>query len=412
MQLMRTLGLAAAGAVMAWLVVSKSLVAFLAVNAPQAALWLSPSDPQALLNLAEARLDPATGAPEPGAASHVKAWAEAALAADPVDPRALRILALVAHADGQTERARELMQAASRRSLQDSQAAHWLLKDAFERKDYPAALGYADLLLRTRSQALHHVMPALGRMAETPEAVGPLEQLLAGNPPWRSAFFRALPQVVTDARTPLRLLLSLRQTPNAPTLADIVDYLRLLMARGYAELAYYAWLQFLPAEQLAVVAAPFNGSFELTPSGLPFDWSLGGGKGASVSIGERPDRSGERALQIVLGPGRVELAGVEQTLMLAPGAYRLQASYSGDLAGPRGLIWRVACTEGGGAPLGQTAMIMGAHPSWKAIGTAFTVPEKGCRVQQLRLLLDARMPSEQLVSGTIWLDDIRITRTE
>ena len=69
---MRTFGLTAAGAALAWLVVSNSLVAFLAVNAPQAAVWLSPADSEALLSLAEAHLDTAAGA----ANDEVRAWAE------------------------------------------------------------------------------------------------------------------------------------------------------------------------------------------------------------------------------------------------------------------------------------------------------------------------------------------------
>jgi hypothetical protein len=403
----RATGLAAAGAILAWLVVSKSLVAFLAANAPQAALWLSPADPPALLTLAETGLDPAAGTSHEG----VRAWAEAALAGDPVEPRALRILGQVAHAAGDAARARALMEAAARRSVQDSWAAHWLLKDAYDRKDYAAALRYADVLLRTRSQALQHVLPVLGRMAETPQAVDGLEKLLAANPPWRRAFFSALPRAVTDARTPLRLLLAVRQTPDAPTLADIRDYVRLLMEHKLHDLAYYAWLQFLPAAQLAGAGTPFNGSFETVPSGLPFDWSVGGGKGATAELAERPDRPGARALLITLGPGRVEFSGAEQTLMLAPGAYRLQAGYRGELTGPRGLVWRIACTEGG-APLGQSPMILGAASSWKEVEVAFTVPDKGCRVQHLRLSLDARMPSEQLVSGSVWIDEVRIARTE
>jgi tetratricopeptide (TPR) repeat protein len=411
-QLLRAIGLAAAGAVLAWLVVSKSLVAFLAANAPQAALWLSPADPQALLNLAEGRLDPASEASPVAASALVREAAEAALAGDPIDARALRLLGQSAHAAGDAERARTFMEAAARRSVQDSWAAHWLLKDAYDRKEYAAALQYADTLLRTRTQALTHVLPVLARMAETPEAVAALEKVLAANPPWRRRFFSALPGAVTDARTPLRLLLAVRLTPDAPTLADIRGYVRLLMQHKHYDLAYYAWLQFLPVSQLAGAGLLFNGSFETVPSGLPFDWTMGGGKGATAEIAERPDRPGERALLVALGPGRVEFSGAEQTLMLPPGAYRLQASHRGELVGPRGLVWRIACVDAGGPPLGQSPMILSATPAWKVVEMAFTVPDKGCRVQQLGLSLDARMPSEQLVSGTVWFDDVRISRPE
>ena len=158
---MRAIGLAAAGVVLAWLVVSKSLVAFLAANAPQAALWLSPADPQALLNLAEAHLDPAAGATP----AEVRAWAEAALAGDPVDARALRILGQLAHAAGDGARAKAFMEAAAGRSVQDSWAAHWLLKDAYERKDYASALRYADV----PAQDAH---PGVGACAAGPRPDG------------------------------------------------------------------------------------------------------------------------------------------------------------------------------------------------------------------------------------------------
>jgi tetratricopeptide (TPR) repeat protein len=405
---LRAIGFAAAGVVLAWLVISKSLVAFLAVQAPQAALWLSPDDPQALLNLAETRLEPAT----PEGLADARAWAERALAGDPIDPRALRVLGQIAAAAGDQDRARVYMEAAARRWVHESAAVHWLVLSDYQRKDYAGALHFADILLRTQSRALGYLLPVLGRMAEDPEAVGHLEKLLASNPPWRQGFLRALPRAVTDARTPLRLLLAVRDGADAPTLADVRDYVSMLMQHRFYELAYYTWLQFLPHEQVASAGALFNGSFELTPSGLPFDWAMHGGNGAVIDIAQRPDRVGQRALYVALGPGRVELDGAWQTLLLAPGTYRLNAKYQGRIDGPRGLVWRVACA-GSGSRLGQSAMMIGAAPVWKEVTLSFTVPpEKECRAQELRLALDARMPSEQLVSGTAWIDELSIVRDE
>jgi hypothetical protein len=40
----------------------------------------------------------------------------------------------------------------------------------------------------------------------------------------------------------------------------------------------------------------------------------------------------------------------------------------------------------------------------------FTVPEKGCDAQYVRLDLDARMASEEMVSGSIFFDDLQISR--
>ncbi|HEX5958318.1 MAG TPA: hypothetical protein VFY92_06630, partial [Hyphomicrobiaceae bacterium] len=67
---------------------------------------------------------------------------------------------------------------------------------------------------------------------------------------------------------------------------------------------------------------------------------------------------------------------------------------------------------GTGTPIGQSPMMLGTAPEWREITFAFTVPDRDCRAQQLRLVLDARMASEQLVSGRVWIDDLRIVRQE
>lgn len=424
------------GVLLAWLVITGSLVAYLAVAAPEAALWLSPGDPEALLNLAERSLQDAaktldeareggaagsqSGAPAGSLASaaaevaldEARGRAETALANDPVNARALRLLGQIAHVGGDTALAARYMQAAARRWVHESAALFWLVRDSYARKDYGAALDFADALLRTQPPALAVLLPTLAAIAETPDARAGLEKLLATNPPWRRAFFAELPRAVSDARTPLILLLAMRETAAPATFADARGYIGALVEIKRYELAYYTWLQLLPPGQLAGAGALFNGSFEHAPSGLPFDWTMQGGSGVTLDIAPRPDALDQRALFIELGPGRVELRGVEQTLLLAPGSYRFQGKYQGELAGPRGLVWRVSCAGAGGAPLGQSPMMIGAAPVWKDIALAFTVPAAGCRAQQLQLVLDARMPSEQLVTGSVWLDDLSIARAD
>jgi hypothetical protein len=401
--------------VVAWLVISRTFVAYLAGRTPEAALWLRPDDPQVLVTLAERRLDAARPALEgesavPAVPDEVRLWAETALAGDPLNARALRILGQLAASD--EARAMSYMQAAARRSVQESPAVHWLMQRHYEKKNYTTALEFADALLRTRPRSMPHVLPMLGKMAETAEARGALEKLLADNPPWRRTFLSALPQAVADARTPLIILLAIRDAPTPPTLADVRDYVGVLMAHKFHELAYYTWLQFLPPEHLAAAGPLFNGSFEFAPSGLPFDWVLSAGPGVTVDIAPRPDDVGKRALYIELGPGRVEFQGVSQTLLLSPGAYRFDGKVRAEITGPRGLVWRVACAGGPDAPLGQSPMTIGAAPGWKEVKFSFTVPGADCRAQHLRLELDARMASEQLVSGYAWYDELRLSRDD
>jgi len=180
-------------------------------------------------------------------------------------------------------------------------------------------------------------------------------------------------------------------------------------ARDYVE-GMWLMLQFLPPGQLSSTGLLFNGSFEVTPSGLPFDWVIIPGAGVTIDITNRPDRDGQRALLIEFGHGRVEFGGIRQLTMLAPGTYEFKGKYKGEVLGKRGLVWRVACADTPAAPIGASSMALGASPRWKDVDFTFTVPDQNCRAQQIRLEHDARMPSEQLVTGAIWYDELRIAR--
>lgn len=342
----------------------------------------------------------------------VRNYAEMALASDPLSAHALRILGQLSDANGEDERASKFMLAAMDRSIRESVAVYWLMRKSYEKGDYPTAIRCADALLRTRSETMPFVMPTLVQMAQSKEAGPELKKLLAGNPPWRPQFFWALPRSVTDARIPLDILLAIKDTPTPPTAADLRPYLDVLIAHKYFELAYYTWLQFIGPEQLRSIGLLFNGGFEATPSGLPFDWVMRGGAGVTIDILERTDQEGQHALYIEFGQGRVEFPGITQLVMLAPGTYRFKGKYRGELIGRRGLIWRVSCAGANKGPVGESAMLAGQAPVWRDIEFTFTVPETSCRAQELRLDLDARMASEQLVSGSIWHDDLRIQRVE
>ena len=177
----------------------------------------------------------------------------------------------------------------------------------------------------------------MGKIAENADASGELKKLLAGNPPWRPVFFDFLPANISDARTPLEILMSLKNTPTPPTAEDLQSYLNFLIGHRFYDLAYYTWLQFLPAEQLSKVGHLFNGSFETNPSGLPFDWVISPGSNVVMKILARPDQDGEHALFVEFGPGRVDSPGIKQLIMLPPGSYQLAGKYKAEIDSERGL---------------------------------------------------------------------------
>jgi hypothetical protein len=440
-----------------WEVVTRSLVAYLAFDYPEVAHWLRPT-PTALLNLADDKLnanadkkvlepvlpypadetqersyakgmqtiekqplDPQpegdkSNAPDddlsPADYKQVQSWAEQALHQDPLNGRALRILGQVAEHSSSYERTEALMRGAARRSLQESLAVFWMMRDSYRNKNYPEAMRYADILLRTRPQLSRYVYPMLGRMAEIGTASVELKRVLADSPPWRTEFFTALPDNVSDARTPLELLLSLRDTATPPTDAERRAYLAALVQHKLYELAYYSWLQFLPQDQLSKTGRLFNGNFALPPSGLPFDWVYSKGAGVNLKFGQKSDREGKPALLIEFGPGRVDFSsGLKQLVLLPPGNYKFEGKYKPDLVSERGLLWSITCADATD-PAGVSTTMNGAGAAWKDIDVAFTIPHEGCPAQYVSLKLDARSASEQFVSGAVWYSDLSISRVE
>jgi hypothetical protein len=340
--------------------------------------------------------------------AQISSSAQAALLNDPLNARALSILGLLSLRASELGRTRTLMQAAARLSLHESVAVDWMMRASYEDGDYRSAMRYADVLIRTRHQNPELALRVLGRIAENPDGSAKLKELLAGNPPWREQFFTSLPASITDARSPLSILLSLKNTPKPPTAAELRPYLQFLIGHGFHELAYYTWLQFLPPERLSNAGYLFNGSFEFLPSGLPFDWTFSAKSGVTIQIADRFD-SNEPALFLEFGPGRVEDLKVTQLVFLPPGNYHFLGTKQVDMFTPRGLQWRVTCGTKARLPVGESTTITGSR-AWENFEFRFTVPESECPAQYVELVFDASSASERFVSGSIWYDDLRIVR--
>ncbi|MDX2156958.1 MAG: hypothetical protein SFW09_10670 [Hyphomicrobiaceae bacterium] len=449
-----------AAIVLLWLIATRSLVAYLAETAPDLALGLNPKDPIALLNVAEKTIAAAesehqkalaagsvalpvrmgAGRFAPPAMSDSKAeqeilrqatlppsdaravtnadlkaarqMIELALTVEPLSSRAWSMLGRISDL-GPPEATADTFKyytMAARLSLRESRAIWWLMQRSVETQDYSGALLRADQLLRTNSRAGPLVFPVLAQMAETPQANTAVKALLARNPPWRRQFLVAMVQSIRDARTPLDVMLALKEAGSELPTSEVAGYLSFLVSRNLHQLAYYAWLQFLSPDQLASTGLLFNGSFEQPLSGLVFDWTVSQGAGTLVQFPSIPGEAGKHALRIDFTEGRVQFGGVTQLVMLAPGAYVLRGRHKGEIVGKRGLRWRVTCVAPKRNIIGETPMHLGPAPLWRGFEIEFTVPPDGCEAQQIQLILDARSTSEQLVRGTMWYDDLVIAR--
>lgn len=448
-----------AGTLLAWLVLTRSLPDALVDTNPDLALILSPDHPGALITKAEglrSRLleltvkanvkdlppavasktrlqhnadnvatgvgrhaapniapviaaDPQTLAAERNALRvEIGGLARRVIRHDPLNARAFRLLAEVTD---DVEQVRALMQAAAKRSRRESIAIFWLLNDSFVAKDFARALDHADILLRTRGQLTPYVMSYLGSIAEDPLGRPLIIQRLAAAPSWRRGFFSELPRNVRDPRTPLELMIALKDAGKPVAQSELGPYLAFLIGNNLVEQAYNSWLQLLPKEQLAGLGLLTNASFELDPSGLPFDWVIARPLNAVVELAAAREASGARALHIGFGTGRIRFPETSQVVMLAPGRYRLEGKLRGTIIAKRGLRWQLRCIYGTKRMLAETDMLLGQFPGWRTFDFEVEVPDNGdCRAQTLRLFHDSRSASEELITGDIWFDDLRLAR--
>lgn len=395
-----------------WAILTHTLVAYLATADPIIASKFSPSAPAVRIALANIALvaneQVATEHLSSKARMQIYALASDAIRSEPLAPRGMEILGLLATTDGKTDEAYNWMSSAAKRSLRRRGAVYWMLNRNLAAHDYASAAHYANALLRSDPRSMPLVITTIAKMAETPDARPEIQKLLAKGPPWRPAFFIYLRGHVRDPRTPLKLLISLENTKHPPTNAEIKTYLRLLIDHRLYALAYYSWLQFLPANKLRKAGPIFDGNFQFPPSGLPYEWNIQSEAGAITEIVPRDDRPAEQALSIELRNGRIDFHPVYQMLALKPGHYVLSGLFKGEIQGRRGLRWKVECLNPL-STLAETEMFLGKVPRWTKFTITFDAPPD-CQAQMLELVLDARSASEKIVSGSAWFDDLAIER--
>ena len=289
-----------------WSILTRSLPYALGSTQPDLALKLNPDNPVALIAKAESlrkklvelatmgeRMRPAGHETQPAGSEYeliaardalrdeIRELALRAIATEPLNARAFRLLA---ETSNDADQVRALMQMALQRSRRETVAAFWLLNDSFYRRDYKSALDYGDMVLRTRSRLGMRVFDYFAIIAEDTQGRELLVRQLLSDPTWRTDFFEALPGKTKKPETLLALMTALQESGKSVTQKELEPYLNFLIKKDRMELAYNIWLQFLPKADLGNIDLLTNASFEREPSGLPFDWRIGKGKNALAEI--------------------------------------------------------------------------------------------------------------------------------
>ena len=362
------------------------------------ALEWRPRHPQALLGLAARKL----------AAGDLDAATSAAhrlLQVEPAEGRGYRVLAQIAVARKQPDRARELFRIAVRRAPRDLPGRAWLAQDALERGDLTEALVQIDHVLTLSPGAGHSVFPVLVQLSGDPGFAEALAETLAKRPGWRSGLLSALRHPKTGNPENADAVLAALQRRGGLDAEESAAWIESLLRDGRWGEAHARWAAPRVAEGQRLPLL-YNGDFALEPSGQGFDWRQPAVAGAILEFEAAP--SGGRAVHARFLGRRIAGPLLEHALLLAPGEYQL--TFRRRLEGLRsdnGLQWTLACAEPGGAVLGRSQPLNGSR-GWQVEELVFTVPASGCTGQWLRFGNAGQAKAWQLVSGDAWLSSLAI----
>jgi tetratricopeptide (TPR) repeat protein len=385
----------------AWRVFTLGLANLQVDDSPSEAMRWRPRFPEAVLFAEDRRLRN-TKAPPAADAPLVEA-----LGAAPLRPLGYRLMARHSELRGDLARAGALYSIAANRGPRDLPSVAWVARQHLERGEYRAALAGYDQMLRVEPELSNDFANTMIGIAATPAAQKEMAALLARNPPWRGEFIERLLSRYPDSAALYPLIEQMHGSVHGLTTREMGLWINRLAANGQWGPAYLTWVQSLSPEASQRIGNVYNGSFELDPSQIGFDWQFRNVPGARISRAETPGAGEHYALRVEFEDRRVPFANVRQMLALAPGSYRLKGRVKlDDLRSERGLVWTLRCVESGEV-IGETGAMSGRR-EWKGFEAAFTVPEQRCGGQLLVLRIPSRIRAEQLIGGVAWFDDLSI----
>lgn len=353
----------------AWLSIANAIVAAMVESRPGLVERVWPGHPLVIRDVAMAEVGIAAAQgrlPPQETMEQVRRLAQRA----PLLPEPFLINAAIVLRKGETRNAERLLIEARRRNAR-SLAARYLLADLYLRTgSVRSALREIAAMTRILPGAAGQLVPRLAAYARTPGATPELKRVLRENPDLESMLLSSL---ATDpANTELVLALANGGGEAGEPRAWQSTLLQTLIKAGMYRKAHLVWTKF------AGLAAPTTGiyrpDFSESNAPPPFSWTLGGADGGVAE----PLGGGLRVLYY----GRKDVEFARQSVLLAPGRYRLGMVVTGS-SGPEGqLRWVVRCLPALNTIL---ELRLGAAKRPQVSGS-FDVPANGCDAQDILLL--------------------------
>jgi tetratricopeptide (TPR) repeat protein len=381
-------------------VLSLGLADHYARSNPERALFWRSSHPEALYRMAESQ---ARNKHWPQAAH----FAERAIAANPLDGRAVRVLAQSVEAGGDGKRAAALYQTAAKLAPRDVQTHVWLLQYALQNRQAQAAVSHLDALLRVKPRLIDSLRPQANALAANPATRAAMVRALSQSPHWRRDFLVELAKapIRTADLAPFFEQLSLG---SGLTSDEFLPWLERLRGEKRYNQAYVTWANLIPSAQRRHLGTVFDGGFEVPPESqiAPYGWNSKPIENAFMLWTGTRGTVGEASFTVQFEGRRTPFDHLWQALVLPPGKWQLNwRAKANRLESSRGMVWRISC-ESDGRTLAESEPMRGQF-EWRALELAVDIPQD-CLGQRLALLIPARIPAETQINGALWLDEVRI----
>ena len=339
----------------------------------------------------------------PSAISHL----ERAVALNPHSSHAWLSLANVYEITGEDDRRAAAIRQALAAEPRDTEV-QWQAANLFINSDLDASLQ----LLREVIQHSEQYAPAAMQVAYS-ASQGNVEKAML-----------AIPQTTQSRLGLIKWLIGRQQYASADrvwptvltsegnlTARDTFFYFDSLIERRQVQQASAVWSGLLGKDAvLRASTAPgslvTNGDFESDLLNGGFGWRYVPTTGVTATLDTSTFHSGTRSLALQIDGENLAECGLTELIPVEPGAhYRLSAfMHADELEAARGI--RLSISDAySHSELLLTDEMVGSFP-WREVGGAFDVPI-GTDLVKIALM---RSPSEGIIRGRLWVDDVRIEK--
>lgn len=329
------------------------------------------------------------------------------------DARIYSLLGEILRRRGQDEAAYAMFDHALVLASTEIHALQWSIQHAVEAGDYRRAAQQLDAMFRRWPERIGPIAAAVPGVFSNAAGYEALLDLVRATPPWRSKLLGELSgDAAGDAGFAARLLQDLAVGPSPPTPAETARLLAGLFKRKQYDLAYRTFLLTLAPQEKDLSGYVFDGGFRQAPSGRRFDWTVRQQPGVTLTLpsGDGRSPSGE-GLALEFNETPVLRIGVEQYVLLPPGAYELEVKATAVAADlPKSLLWSLDCIDPG-QPVLRADVPPGDYRD-RILRYSFSIPQN-CPAQVLSLRTKAVAESwSNRYSGRVLFHHIRISAAQ